>query len=183
MRHGINITTNERLSPTFRGNGNTIIVGDSQTSPLPIFPDGGGDFCTQAKSKADSTQPSTNNHSYCMSRTTKPQYLRNKVLFAVKNIRIKLLLTLLQKYIKFLRNLISLNNNALQLCYFLYCKEKYNTLKILYLLQSVSLTFKTKKAAEDPYFSLINNTIKIIVPKRFRTEWVPAQVELFKNFF
>ena len=105
-----------------------------------------------------------------MSRTTKPQYLRNKVLFAVKNIRIKLLLTLLQKYIKFLRNLISLNNNALQLCYFLYCKEKHNTLKILYLLQSVSLTFKTKKAAEDPYFSLINNTIKIIVPKRFRTD-------------
>ena len=42
-----------------------------------------------------------------MSRTTKPQYLR-KVLFAVKNIRIKLLLTLLQKYIKSLRNLISL---------------------------------------------------------------------------
>lgn len=71
----------------------------------------------------------------------------------------------------------------MQLCYFLYCKEKYNTLKILYLLQSVSLTFKTKKAAEDPYFSSINNTIKIIVPKRFRTEWVPAQVELFKNFF
>ena len=68
----------------------------------------GGDFCTQAKSKADSPQPSTNNHSYCMSRTTKPQYLRNKVLFAVKNIRIKLFLTLLQKYIKFLRNLISL---------------------------------------------------------------------------
>ena len=43
-----------------------------------------------------------------MSRTTKPQYLRNKVLFAVKNIRIKLFLTLLQKYIKFLRNLISI---------------------------------------------------------------------------
>ena len=38
LRHGINITTNQRLSPTFRGNGNTIIVGDSQTSPLPIFP-------------------------------------------------------------------------------------------------------------------------------------------------
>ena len=108
FRHGINITTNQRQSPTFRGNGNTIIVGDSQTSPLPIFPDGGGDFCTQAKSKADSPQPSTNNHSYCMSRTTKPQYLRNKVLFAVKNIRIKLFLTLLQKYLKFLRNLISL---------------------------------------------------------------------------
>ena len=28
--------------PTFRGNGNTIIVGDSQTSPLPIFSEGGG---------------------------------------------------------------------------------------------------------------------------------------------
>ena len=42
FRHGINITTNQRQSPTFRGNGNTIIVGDSQTSPLPIFPDGGG---------------------------------------------------------------------------------------------------------------------------------------------
>ena len=42
LRHGINITTNERLSPTFRGKGNTIIVGDSQTSPLPILPDGGG---------------------------------------------------------------------------------------------------------------------------------------------
>ena len=27
----------QRLCPTFRGNGNTIIVGDSQTSPLPIF--------------------------------------------------------------------------------------------------------------------------------------------------
>ena len=42
MRHGINITTNQRLSPAFRGNGNTIIVGDSPTSPLPMFPDGGG---------------------------------------------------------------------------------------------------------------------------------------------
>ena len=42
MRHGINITTNQMLSPTFRGNGNTIIVGDSQTSPLSIFPEGGG---------------------------------------------------------------------------------------------------------------------------------------------
>ena len=40
--HGINITTNQRLFPTFRGNGNTIIVGDSQTHPLPIFPKGGG---------------------------------------------------------------------------------------------------------------------------------------------
>ena len=42
FRQGINITTNQRLSPTFRGNGNTIIVGDSQTSPLRIFPEGGG---------------------------------------------------------------------------------------------------------------------------------------------
>ena len=42
LRHGTNITTNQRLSPTFRGNGNTIIVGDSQTSPLPIFPEGVG---------------------------------------------------------------------------------------------------------------------------------------------
>ena len=41
LRHGINITTNQRLSATFRGNGNTIIVGDSQTSPPPIFPEGG----------------------------------------------------------------------------------------------------------------------------------------------
>ena len=42
LREGINITTNQRLSPTFRGKGNTIIVGDSQTSPPPIFPEGGG---------------------------------------------------------------------------------------------------------------------------------------------
>ena len=55
LRHGINITTNQRLSPTFRGNGNTIIIGDSQTSPLPIFPEGGGMFvhrlykCPRAK--------------------------------------------------------------------------------------------------------------------------------------
>ena len=42
MRHGINITTNQRLYPTFRGNGNKIINGDSQTSSLPIFPEGGG---------------------------------------------------------------------------------------------------------------------------------------------
>ena len=27
---------------------NTINDGDSQTSPLPIFPEGGGDVCTQA---------------------------------------------------------------------------------------------------------------------------------------
>ena len=42
LHHGINITTNQRLSLTFRGNRNTIIVGDSQTSPFPIFPEGGG---------------------------------------------------------------------------------------------------------------------------------------------
>ena len=42
MRHGINITTNQKLSPTFRGKGNTITVGDSQTSLLPIFSEGGG---------------------------------------------------------------------------------------------------------------------------------------------
>ena len=42
LRHSINVTTNQRLSPTFRGNGNTIIVGDSQTSPLPILPEGVG---------------------------------------------------------------------------------------------------------------------------------------------
>ena len=51
LRHGINITTNQRLSPTFRGNRNTIIVGDSsRRSPLPIFPGGGGGggVCTQA---------------------------------------------------------------------------------------------------------------------------------------
>ena len=41
LRRGINVTTNQRLSPTFGGNGNTIIVGDSQTSPLPIFSEGG----------------------------------------------------------------------------------------------------------------------------------------------
>ena len=41
FRRGINVTTNQRLSPTFRGDGNTIIVGDSQTSPLPIFSEGG----------------------------------------------------------------------------------------------------------------------------------------------
>ena len=37
LRHDIKITTNQRLSPTFQGNGNTIIVGDSQTSPLLNF--------------------------------------------------------------------------------------------------------------------------------------------------
>ena len=30
---------------------NTINDGDSQTSPLPIFPEGGGDVCTQARIK------------------------------------------------------------------------------------------------------------------------------------
>ena len=43
LHHGINITTNQRLSPTFRGNGNMIIVGVSQTSLPPIFfSEGGG---------------------------------------------------------------------------------------------------------------------------------------------
>ena len=42
LRHGINIITNQRLSPTFRGNGNTINDGDSQSSLLPIFSDRGG---------------------------------------------------------------------------------------------------------------------------------------------
>ena len=42
LRHGINITTNQRLSPTFAGNGNTIIVRDSQASLLLIFSEGGG---------------------------------------------------------------------------------------------------------------------------------------------
>ena len=42
LHHGINITTNHRLSPTFRGNRNTIIISDSQTSLLPIFSEGGG---------------------------------------------------------------------------------------------------------------------------------------------
>ena len=38
MRHGSSITTNQRLFPTFRGNGKTIKDGDSQTSFLtPIF--------------------------------------------------------------------------------------------------------------------------------------------------
>ena len=49
FRHGINITTNQRLSPTFRGNRNTIIIGDSQMSLLPISFWGRGDVCTQAK--------------------------------------------------------------------------------------------------------------------------------------
>ena len=31
------MTTNQRLFPTYQGNGKTIIVGDSQTSLLPIF--------------------------------------------------------------------------------------------------------------------------------------------------
>ena len=46
LHHGINITTNQRLSPKFQGNGNTIIISDSQTSPLLIFPEGGGHLYT-----------------------------------------------------------------------------------------------------------------------------------------
>ena len=42
FHHGINITASQRPSPTFRGNRNTIIVSDSQTSLLPIFSEGGG---------------------------------------------------------------------------------------------------------------------------------------------
>ena len=34
--------TLQRLSPAFWGNGNMIIVGDSQTSPRATFPEGGG---------------------------------------------------------------------------------------------------------------------------------------------
>ena len=39
---GINITANQRLSPAFRRNRNTIIVSDSLMSLLPIFSEGGG---------------------------------------------------------------------------------------------------------------------------------------------
>ena len=42
----INILTNQRLSPTFRGIQNTINVSDSQTSLSPIFFRGGG-VCAQ----------------------------------------------------------------------------------------------------------------------------------------
>ena len=42
LRHGINITTNQMLSLMFRGNGNTINDGDSQTSLSPIFSEGSG---------------------------------------------------------------------------------------------------------------------------------------------
>ena len=42
FHHGINITANQRLSPTFRRNRNTIIVSNSQMSLLPIFSEGGG---------------------------------------------------------------------------------------------------------------------------------------------
>ena len=47
--HGINITTNQRLSPTFGGNRNTNIVSNSQTSPLPIFPEGVGMYVHRLK--------------------------------------------------------------------------------------------------------------------------------------
>ena len=68
LRHGINITTNQRLSPTLRGNVNTINDGDWQTSLSPPFSEGrglytgysqtslfpiffrGGGVCTQANS-------------------------------------------------------------------------------------------------------------------------------------
>ena len=41
------MATNEKLSPTFRGNENTINDNDSQTSLLPIFSEGGiEDVCT-----------------------------------------------------------------------------------------------------------------------------------------
>ena len=43
---GINILTNQRLPPTFRGIQNTINVSDSQTSLSPIFFRGGG-VCAQ----------------------------------------------------------------------------------------------------------------------------------------
>ena len=62
---------------------------------------------TSWKGRADNLQPSTNNNSNCMSRTTKPRHLRNTVLFAMKNIR-ELFVTLLQKYIQSLRKLIPL---------------------------------------------------------------------------
>ena len=42
LRHGINITTNQRLSPTLRGNANTIKDGDWQTSLSPPFSEGRG---------------------------------------------------------------------------------------------------------------------------------------------
>ena len=42
LHHGINITANQRLSPAFQRNRNTIIVSDSQMSLLPIFSEGGG---------------------------------------------------------------------------------------------------------------------------------------------
>ena len=39
LRHGINIT---EAVPSIPGNGNMIIVGDSQMSPRATFPEGGG---------------------------------------------------------------------------------------------------------------------------------------------
>ena len=48
LRHGNDITTNQRLFPTLRGNGNTINDGDSKTSLHPIFFWKRGDVCTQA---------------------------------------------------------------------------------------------------------------------------------------
>ena len=53
LRHGINNTTNQRLSPTFQGNGNTIFVGDSQTFPLLIFPEEGGTSVHRLRSQSD----------------------------------------------------------------------------------------------------------------------------------
>ena len=41
LRHGINITTNNRFSPTFQGNRNMFNDSDSQTSPR-FFPEGRG---------------------------------------------------------------------------------------------------------------------------------------------
>ena len=49
LHHGINITANQRLSPTFRRNRNTIIVSNSQMSLIsPDFFWGRGDISTQA---------------------------------------------------------------------------------------------------------------------------------------
>ena len=53
LRHGINNTTNQRLSPTFQGNWNTIFVGDSQTFPLLIFPEEGGTSVHRLRSQSD----------------------------------------------------------------------------------------------------------------------------------
>ena len=53
LRHGINNTTNQRLSSTFQGNRNTIFVGDSQTFPLLIFPEEGGTSVHRLRSRRD----------------------------------------------------------------------------------------------------------------------------------